>query len=577
MIASTPSPGSPDLLPPMGGSRDWRREVARSFRENPSVPVLILGGGINGIGLFRELALQGVDCLLVERSDFSSGATSNSSRMIHGGLRYLENREFGLVREALLERNRLLANAPHFVAPLRTTIPLFSRWGGTVKSPLVFLGLPVKPGGRGSLVVKLGLTFYDLVTRKNRRTPTHFFTSREESLRAHPGLNPSIIATATYWDAAITQAERLAIEMVRDALAANPRCRALHYAAPRGLEGGAVAIADSVTGESFPVRPRVVVNATGAWVDIANGALGISTRFMRGTKGSHLVVDHRPLRDALAGGMVYYEHSDGRVCIVFPFEEKVIAGSTDIPIDDPDAARCDDAEVAYMLASLRGVFPGIEIPPSAIVHRFCGVRPLPAAGDRIAGTITRGHTIAKIEPGGERPFPVLCLIGGKWTTFRALAESAADRVLRLLGAPRRVATEALPIGGGRNFPAGEGARERWIGRVAAASGLGEERAAALLERFGTLAEPYALGTGGKETPIETLPGYTREEIAAIAAGEAVEHLSDLVFRRSTIGILGGTARPVLEEIAGVLAGPLGWDRKRIEDEVARTIGEENRR
>jgi len=552
------------------GPRARREAVLRSLKEDPSVSVLILGGGINGVGLFRELALQGVDCLLVERSDYSAGATSKSSRMIHGGLRYLENREFGLVRESLHERNRLLVNAPHYVSPLKTTIPLFSRLGGVVKSPLVFLGLPVKPGGRGAAVVKLGLTFYDFVTRRDRRTPTHFLTSRAESLRAYPGLNPDIVATATYWDAAITEAERLVVELVRDARAANPRCRALNYASPAGIEDGAVRIVDVVAGESFAVRPRVVVNATGAWVDHANRALGLETRFMRGTKGSHLVVDNRRLHDALGGGMVYYEHADGRVCIAFPLQGKVIMGSTDIPVDDPDEARCDEREVEYMRTTLHGVLPGVELAPSEIVHKFCGVRPLPATGDKIVGTISRGHRIVALEPEGARPFPVYCLIGGKWTTFRALAEQTADKILEGLGVARRTSTTDVPIGGGKGFPAGEEARARWIERVASALALPAERVSVLLGRFGTAAESYAVRLrGGAETPLETLPGYSREEVAHIAAGEDVEHLSDLVLRRSVIALLGGARREVLEEIAGAIAGPLGWDRSRIESEVAR--------
>ena len=124
-----------------------RATTLDAIKANPAVPVLICGGGINGIGVFRELALQGVDCLLIDKSDFTAGASSKSSRMIHGGLRYLENREFKLVRESLEERNRLLENAPHYVTPLKTTIPLFSWFGGLIKSPLVFFGLPVKPGG----------------------------------------------------------------------------------------------------------------------------------------------------------------------------------------------------------------------------------------------------------------------------------------------------------------------------------------------------------------------------------------------------------------------------------------------
>jgi glycerol-3-phosphate dehydrogenase len=335
-----------------------------------------------------------------------------------------------------------------------------------------------------------------------------------------------------------------------------------------------VRIEDAVTGMSFPVRPRVVVNATGAWVDRANAALGLSTRFLRGTKGSHLVVDDRRLHDALGGGMVYYEHADGRVCIAFPFQGKTIMGSTDIPVDDPDRARCDEGEVEYMRATLRGVLPGIDVSASSIVHRFCGVRPLPAAGEKIVGKITRGHTISVLEPDGARPFPVFCLIGGKWTTFRALAEQAADGVLARLGVARRLSTETVAIGGGRGFPGGDDARARWIERVAGASALTAERVAALLGRFGTLAEEYALSlSGAAETPLETLPDYTREELAHIAATEDVVHLSDLVSRRSLIAILGGASRAALEEIAGAIAAPLGWDPARREAEVDRALDE----
>ena len=252
-----------------------RQTILRSVRENPEVPVLILGGGVNGTGLLRELALQGVDCLLVDKSDFVAGASSKSSRMIHGGLRYLENREFRLVRESLFERNRLLQNAPHCVAPLKTTIPLFSYFGGLARSALIFSGISVRPGSRGVVPVKVGLAFYDFVTRNDRRTPTHFITSRDESLRDIPGLNPHIAATATYWDAWITQAERLCIELIQDARAANPNCRAINYVRPRGIEGGAVVLEDQTTGETVPVRPQVLVNATGGWVDITNETLGL--------------------------------------------------------------------------------------------------------------------------------------------------------------------------------------------------------------------------------------------------------------------------------------------------------------
>ena len=550
----------------------WREEILQDLKANPEVSVLILGGGVNGVGLLRELALQGVDCLLVDKSDFVAGASSKSSRMIHGGLRYLEHREFRLVRESLFERNRLIDNAPHYVTPLRTTIPLFSWLGGLLRSTLIFWGVSVRPGSRGLLLVKMGLWFYDFVTRRDRRTPKHYFTPRDESLRTIPGLNPSIVATATYWDSEISQPERLCIELIQDARAANPRCRALNYVRLRGCRGAEVFLTDEVTGQSVTVRPRIVVNATGAWVDLANRMLGLETHFMGGTKGSHLVIRHPGLHKALGDRMVYYQHADGRVCIVFPLKDKVVMGSTDIRTDDPDSAACDDAEIDYMMTTLGGVFPGIEISRQDIVFTFCGVRPLPASESEVLANVSRGHSVEVIEPAGGREFPVYCLIGGKWTTFRALAEQAADRVLARLGVERRCATQGVAIGGGRDFPVDPERRREWIRRVAEKSGLKQDRVAVLVDRYGMAAEAYAMSPqAGGETPLRALPAYTAGEIRRIVAGEFVEHLADLVCRRSTIALLGDARPDVLGELAEIAGGVLGWNPARQEREVAETL------
>jgi len=546
---------------------NWRNDVLDGLKKDPQVSVLILGGGINGIGLFRELALQGVDCLLVDKADFGAGASSKSSRMIHGGLRYLENREFKLVSEALIERNLLLENAAHYVAPLRTTIPVFSWFGGLLRSALIFAGFSVRPGSRGAVPVKFGLWFYDFVTRRNRRTPTHFLTGKAESLRATRGLHPGIVATATYWDAWITQSERLCIELLQDAQRANPRCRALNYVGVEGVKDGAVSLQDAVTGESIAVRPRIVINATGAWVDITNGVFGLKTHFMGGTKGSHLVVDCKGLHKALDGRMVYYQYEDGRVCIVFPFMDKVIMGSTDIRVDDPDKATCGNDEIEYMLTTLRSVFPGLTIPRECIVYTFCGVRPLPSAGG-VTANISRGHSVRVVEPDGSRPFPIYCLIGGKWTTFRAFSEQVADRVLAHLNVPRKCATEHVPIGGGRDCPIGAEQRAAWIKRVAGTSGLKEARVATLLERYGTAAEAYAAQANAEaERPLQSLPAYTVGEVEHIAANEYVEHLSDIVCRRSTIALLGDAREEVLKELAEIAGRVLHWDAVRKEHEA----------
>ncbi len=545
-----------------------RDQIFQDLQNEPRVSVLILGGGINGAGLFRELALQGVDCLLVDKSDFAAGATSKSSRMIHGGLRYLENRDFKLVAESLVERNRLLDNAAHYVAPLKTTIPLFSWFGGLVKSALIFAGFKVAPGSRGVVPIKVGLSFYDFVTRKNPRTPKHFLTGREESLRATPGLDTGIAATATYWDAWITQAERLCIELIQDAVRVEPRCRAINYVSVAGVRDGGVLLKDEATGQTVAVQPRVVVNATGGWVDKTNAALGLGTRYMGPTKGSHLVVDNKDLHRALDGRMVYYQYDDGRVCIAFPFLDKVIMGSTDIRVEDPDTVRCDEAEIEYMLTTLRSVFPGVKITREQIVFTFCGVRPLPRAGTEVTAIVSRGHSVRADEPAAGRPFPIYSLIGGKWTTFRAFAEQVADRLMARLDAQRKCSTAQLPIGGGRDFPADPSRRAEWIRRVAQKTGLAEPRVTTLLERYGTSAETYAASaTAEQERPLKSLPSYTVGEIQQIVADEYVEHLGDLVCRRSLIALLGDAREPVLRELAGIAAPLLHWDDARKEQEV----------
>ncbi|MBI5687197.1 MAG: glycerol-3-phosphate dehydrogenase/oxidase [Verrucomicrobia bacterium] len=544
---------------------NWREQILQELKSEPQVSVLILGGGINGAGLFRELALQGVDCLLVDKNDFSAGATSKSSRMIHGGLRYLENREFKLVEESLLERNRLLENAAHYVAPLKTTIPLTSWFGGLIKSALIFFGFNLAPGSRGVVPIKCGLTFYDLVTRKNPKTPRHFVTSKQESLRATPGLRTDIVATATYWDAWITQAERLCIELIQDGVRAEPRCRAINYVSVAGVKDDGVVLKDEISGETVAVRPRVVVNATGGWVDKTNAALGLATRYMGPTKGSHLVVDNNDLHRALDGRMVYYQYDDGRVCIVFPFLDKVIMGSTDIRVEDPDTVRCDEAEIEYMLTTLRSVFPGLTITREQIVFAFCGVRPLPRSGKDVTAIVSRGHSVRADEPANGRAFPIYSLIGGKWTTFRAFAEQVADRLMARLGVQRKCSTGQLPIGGGKDFPADPARRSEWIRRVAQKTGLTEARVTALFERYGTAAETYA--TADKERPLQMLPSYTAEEIERIVANEFVVHLTDLTCRRSLIALLGDAREPILRELADIAAPMLGWDAARKEQEV----------
>ncbi|MCF7674183.1 MAG: glycerol-3-phosphate dehydrogenase/oxidase [Akkermansiaceae bacterium] len=540
-----------------------RAETWAELKRKDTCEVLILGGGVNGAGLMRELALNGVGCVLVDKSDFAAGASSTSSRMIHGGLRYLENAELALVKEAVTERNRLLRYAPHFVGPLKTTIPVKSWLAGMIKSPLVFFGLPVTPGGRGAVIFKLGLMCYDLITARNRRTPPHFFTSRNKSLAEIPGLVDDIACTATYWDAWISQAERLCVDMLAEACRDNPECLAVNYVTARKSGGDTVVLRNLENGEESTIKPSIVVNATGAWVDRANLELGFESRFMGGTKGSHLVVDNQELYDALGDRMIYYEHLDGRICITFRFMDKVIVGSTDIRVDDPDLAECEEKEIDYMLTTLKGVFPRLEISRGDIVYKFCGVRPLPASGLDFTSRVPRSHRIDVAAPDAGRDFTIYSLIGGKLTTFRALAEAVADLVFPVLKKSRKVSTRDRPFPCAKDFPVDAQQATLWTRRVAAAFGLDEKQVANLLLRYGTEAETLiAEDPAAWRQPLQSLPDYCVGEIQHIAPHECVHHLSDIVRRRGTITLLGQAQEPALREIADIAGEILDWSPER---------------
>src|SRR5512145_1865059 len=198
-----------------------RNDILTSLETN-SPEVLVVGAGINGIGTFRDLPLNGVDTLIIDRGDFCSGASAASSHMAHGGIRYLENGEFRLVREAVQERNRMIMNAPHIVKPLPTTVPMFKYFSGLINAPFKFLGLLEKPSERGAVIIKLGLMMYDAYTGKTRTVPRHQFMLRAESLRRWPSLHPDIATTAVYYDGLIANPERLALEVALDAEADSP-------------------------------------------------------------------------------------------------------------------------------------------------------------------------------------------------------------------------------------------------------------------------------------------------------------------------------------------------------------------
>jgi len=551
-----------------------RQTIVDRVRADGDVSVLIIGGGINGAGLLRELALQGIGALLVDKADFCSGASAASSRMIHGGLRYLEFGEFRLVKESLKDRNLLLQNAPHYVFPLPTTIPIFCRFSGMFSAMRRFfrLGGGNRPPHRGSLMVKAGLTFYDIFTRKNRLMPKHKFTSRAESLERRPSLNKGITCTATYYDAWISYPERLGLELILDAAELCPDAMALNYVSIAGAEADTAVLRDEVTGEELRVRPKVVVNATGGWIDFTNRIMGLETTLVGGTKGAHLVIDNEQLYEALDGEMIYYETPEGRVAVALPWLGKSLIGSTDIRVGNPDDVRCTEEEVDYMLESIHEVFPGLGIDRSHILSRFTGVRPLRYSGESPTVQVSRDHLCAVNEPTDEVRFPVYSMTGGKWTTFRAFSEQVTDRLVEHLGLQRSRASDDAAIGGGKDLPSTDEARNRWIEDVAGRSGLGENRVEVLLERYGTRAAQVAVFLAdGQDRPLEHHGDYTRREIEFIIRNERVVHVDDLVLRRTAIALLGELTGELLRELTDLMASVHEWSEDEISSQIDRAV------
>ena len=559
---------------------------AEDLKRRPEAEVLIIGGGINGIATFRELALQGVDVALVERGDFVSGASSASSHMIHGGIRYLENGEFRLVQEAVQERNRLVKNAPHYVRPLLTTIPIYSTFSGILTAPfrlLVTHGRG-KPNERGALLIKMGLILYDTFSRGGGAVPRHRFHGRNKSLQQLPRLNPSLKYTASYFDASMHDPERLALDVLYDGVAAgsgagrsrnhgkgvkgeqggSATARAANYLSAVGFEGERVRLRDETDGSEFDFEAKLVVNTSGPWTDLTNAALGRETRFMGGTKGSHIVLDHPELHEATGGREIFFEHSDGRIVLIYPLKGRVLVGTTDIDADPRERTVCTDDEVEYFFELVRHVFPSIEVNREQIVYTFSGIRPLPRHDEEAPGFVSRDY---RIEQGWVGRVRTLSLVGGKWTTFRALGEHLANEALGLLGKRRSVGTRTTVIGGGAGFPRDRASRRIWIAKHGA--GHDAPLVERMLERYGTKAAEVlaALPVGAQE--LAGAPGYFAEELALLTREEQVVHLDDVLLRRTSLAFVGGLTEQGLESVAAAVATALGWDEATRTAEVSR--------
>ncbi|MCE6961768.1 glycerol-3-phosphate dehydrogenase/oxidase [Cereibacter sphaeroides] len=548
-----------------------RDEMLARLRAGDVPDILIVGGGINGVGVFRDLAAQGVPALLVEAGDFSSGTSAAPSRLIHGGLRYLETGEAALVRESLTERNLLLRNACHVVHPLACWVPLRSWLAGTLGAGARLLRLTRTPGRKGAVAVKLGLMLYDAFGRTHQTMPDHRLLTAGQARRELCGLAPDIRAVAEYYDARISHPERLVMELVADAEEDCEPALALNHVSAGRQTQGRVTLTDQLTGETFTVTPKILINAAGAWVDEVQAGLGFNERLIGGTRGSHLVLRHAQLAEDLGNRMLYFETDDHRACLIYRLSgDRVLLGTTDIRSDDPGDKLCTEAEIDYLFAVLRPILPGVRLSRSDIVFAFAGVRPLPRMKAGATGAISRDHRIDEFAPTADRPFVTLALVGGKWTTYRAFAEQVSGRVLARLGLGRRQSTAGIAIGGARGLPFDAAGRAAWARNLAQETGLQPARCATLVDRYGSRARAVAEAEAADPARFDALPDYSPAEIGLICATERVARLDDILLRRTLMGFEGHASRAILREVGTVAARSLGWDAARLAAEIERT-------
>jgi glycerol-3-phosphate dehydrogenase len=497
--------------------------------------VAIIGGGIIGCGIARDAALRGLRVALFERADFGSGTTAASTRIVHGGLRYLEMLDFRLVRLDLRERETLLRIAPHLVQPLEFLIPFFA-------------GAPVSP-----LKLRLGLMLYDALSF-DRSLPAHRTLDAGEARRLEQALSHSDVrGGAAYYDARVDLPERLALENVLDAEAHGATvlnyCDVLSTELKNGVASG-VLVRDTLDGHEAHIAARIVVNATGPWWEqVAAAQTGRRRGRVRTTKGVHIVCP--PLTNR---ALVLFSGVDRRLMFAIPRGGQTWIGTTDTDFDDdPAQARATGSDVEYLLASVRTLFPGLT--PADVLYTTAGVRALVTHGGR-ASAVSRMHKVVENEPVPG----VISVLGGKITGYRAIAEEVTDAVCRRAGLTRRGSTADMPLPGARNSASQPGMPAESAG----------ELPAFLRVLYGSRTPEVLALTGSPEDLTRPLSPRYPDIAAQVIFGVRAEHclrVSDFIRRRTSLGASADQGWDAAPRVAALMAAELGWSPQQVASEL----------
>lgn len=534
-----------------------------------SFDMIIIGGGINGAGTARDAALRGLKTLLIDKGDFG-GAVGWSSRLVHGGLRYLEYFEFDLVRESLRERERLLSNAPHMVQPLQMTIPIYTG------------------NKRGPQLVRLGMILYDVLSF-DKTLPGHRMLSPKPFAQLFRGVRSERLSgAAQYFDAQIEYAEQICIENVLSAQAAG--ATVLNHTAVTRLvqpsEGGVITqieLKDQISGEQVELGTAAsfLINTAGPWVDQVcergwqdGHQQSLSPRpLMGGTQGSHLIVDAFP--GAPTDGALYVEaESDGRPYFIIPWLGKYLIGTTDLKYTaDLDQVKASDDEIDYLLSETNRILPQAQLSREDVRFTYSGVRPLPATDptqNKKTSSITRSHILHDHAPannGGIRN--LVSLVGGKLTTYRQVAEELTDVAYTKLGRTASACTtHNQPLPGAVNFSqqALVDITEQYGGALPASTlqylfhlyGMRTWEVLALVDKTPSLAEPLQ----------PDLPDIRAQVVYAVET-EFARTLVDICFHRMLVAHRANYGRDALPSIIDTLRSHCGWSEAQCEQQRSR--------
>ncbi len=508
--------------------------------------LIVIGGGINGAGVARDAAIRGLKTILIEKGDFASGTSSWSSRLIHGGLRYLEYFEFPLVREALREREILLHTAPHLVTPLLLTIPIYS------------------DRSRPYWKIWAGMMLYDFFSY-DKTLPIHRMLPKEKFQQLFRSIERQNLAGgAQYYDGQIALAERLCLENIISAQEAG--AVVLNYAEVTGLQRNNEKITqltcqDKVTGQTFTVatsNEAVVINTAGPWVDrvCKLGNIG-QTRKIGGTKGSHIIV--KPFPGAPDTSLYVEAKSDGRPFFIIPWLGKYLIGTTDIPFKgDLDKIKADNYEIDYLLQETNNIIVNANLSQNDILYTYSGVRPLPNAEGKKPGSITRKHILYDHTKEGVNN--LISLIGGKLTTYRHVGEEMVDAALKKMkrNAPK-CQTDKLPLPG-YILPG-----DRRIPEAIDKYDLSVDTINYIFSRYGSKAlEVLALTKEEPElaSPISKQLPDIKAQIVYAVRSEFAHNLVDIACRRTTLAMSGNYGLDLLPVISATLVQYCGWSAEK---------------